>query len=178
VGFDDANFIVGWEDFRSGTDWDIYAARVTPSGVVTDTWPVTTQERDQVLLALACGGGGQMLTVYQSWTRTVGGRDYNTPRIWGKLGSYDGIEGGSRPQPTGVRQPTATIIRGVLFLPEAPGHKSQAASLLEASGRKVLSLKAGANDVRALAPGVYFVREEPQAAGSKSQAIRKVVITR
>jgi hypothetical protein len=43
--------------------------------------------------------------------------------------------------------------------------------LLDASGREVLDLKAGANDVSGLAPGVYFVRQEPQA-------VTKVVITR
>jgi hypothetical protein len=40
----------------------------------------------------------------------------------------------------------------------------------------VLDLHPGANDVSHLAPGVYFVREEPQASGSKPQAVRKVVL--
>jgi len=40
--------------------------------------------------------------------------------------------------------------------------------LLDISGRKVLDLKPGANDVRQLAPGVYFVRP----------AVMKVVIAR
>jgi hypothetical protein len=71
-----------------------------------------------------------------------------------------------------------TIVSGVLFLPEASSHKPQAASLLGISGRKVVDLKPGANDVRALAPGVYFVREEPQASSIKPQAVRKVVVTR
>jgi hypothetical protein len=67
----------------------------------------------------------------------------------------------------------------VLFLSEASGLKPQAASwLLDITGRKVLDLLPGPNDVRALAPGVYFVREEPQAASSKPQALRKVVVTR
>jgi hypothetical protein len=35
----------------------------------------------------------------------------------------------------------------------------------------VLELKPGANDVRALAPGVYFVRE----AQAQAQAVRKIV---
>jgi phosphoribosylformylglycinamidine (FGAM) synthase PurS component len=174
VGFDGANFLVAWEDFRSGTEWDIYGARVTPAGVVSDSWPVAAPERDQGSLALACAPGGQMLAVYQSWTRTVGGRDYNTYRIWGKLGSYDGIEGGSRPQPTSGRPPTATIVRRVLFLPEAPGHKPQAASLLEATGRKVMNVRSGANDVSRLAPGVYFVREAQ--AQAQAQTVRKVII--
>jgi hypothetical protein len=52
------------------------------------------------------------------------------------------------------------------------------AVLLDASGRRVVDLKAGANDVRLLAPGVYFVREEQQASGSKPQACSRVVVTR
>ena len=73
-------------------------------------------------------------------------------------------------------KPQATIARGVLFLPEAASHKPQAASLLDISGRKLLDLHPGANDVRALAPGVYFVR----AVSRKLSAVScsKVVITR
>jgi len=72
----------------------------------------------------------------------------------------------------------ATIVHGVLRLPEASSPKPQAASLLDVSGRKVLDLGPGANDVRALAPGVYFVRE---GAGRREQGgvgVRKVVVTR
>jgi len=40
----------------------------------------------------------------------------------------------------------------------------------------VLDLRPGANDVRALAPGVYFVREA--ASGERSAvSVRKVVLT-
>jgi hypothetical protein len=72
----------------------------------------------------------------------------------------------------------ATIVRGVLFLPEATSPRPPAASLLDISGRAVLDLKPGPNDVRALAPGVYFIREEPQAASHTPQAVHKVVMTR
>ena len=41
-----------------------------------------------------------------------------------------------------------------------------------------MDLNPGANDVRALAPGVYFVREEPQPAGLKSSVVREVEVTR
>ncbi|MFO7675597.1 MAG: T9SS type A sorting domain-containing protein [bacterium] len=34
------------------------------------------------------------------------------------------------------------------------------AALLDASGRKVMELQPGDNDVRHLAPGVYFVRRQ------------------
>ncbi|MCX6843921.1 MAG: hypothetical protein NTX53_16785, partial [candidate division WOR-3 bacterium] len=49
VGFDGANFLVAWEDFRS-VDWeDIYGARVTPSGTVLDTagFVISHGDRDQ-----------------------------------------------------------------------------------------------------------------------------------
>ncbi|MCX6841192.1 MAG: sialidase family protein, partial [candidate division WOR-3 bacterium] len=89
------------------------------------------------------------------------------------------------PQQRGTR-PIATVIQRVLVLnelgtrSELPEHNSvmSRAALLDIGGRKVLDLKPGANDVRALAPGVYFVREEPQAANSKPQPVRKVVVTR
>jgi hypothetical protein len=71
----------------------------------------------------------------------------------------------------------ATIIHGMLFLAEAPGHKPQAASwLLDISGRKMIDLHRGVNDVRSIAPGVYFVR----AVGCEPSAVscHKVVITR
>ena len=69
----------------------------------------------------------------------------------------------------------ATVVRGMLFLPPASGvNRSASSVLLDVSGRKVLDLHPGANDVRALAPGVYFVRE----AQAQAQAIRKVVLAR
>jgi YVTN family beta-propeller protein len=87
------------------------------------------------------------------------------------------VEDDSRPRATSCK-PAATVVRGVLFLPETSDHTPQAASwLLDITGRKVLDLKPGANDVRALAAGVYFVRE---ASGVKRGAsrVRKLVVTR
>ena len=46
--------------------------------------------------------------------------------------------------------------------------------LLDASGRKVLDLSEGPNDVSRLTPGVYFVREAQ--AQAQAQAVRKVVL--
>jgi hypothetical protein len=87
-----------------------------------------------------------------------------------------GVE--EREPPPACRPPlTATVVRGLLVLPEARSLKPQAASLLDVSGRKVLDLKPGPNDVSKLAPGVYFVRSEPSAASREPSAIRKVVVT-
>ena len=69
------------------------------------------------------------------------------------------------------------MVRGVLFLVEASSPKPKAASLLDISGRKVLELTPGANDVRTLAPGIYFVRHEGRGARDVG-SMRKVVIQR
>jgi hypothetical protein len=94
-----------------------------------------------------------------------------------RVNAFPGIEEEAK-RPAVRTKTLQTIIRGVLFLPEASNHKPQAASLLDINGRKVLDLRPGANDVRALAPGVYFVREQLQAASLKPQAVHKVVLTR
>jgi len=78
----------------------------------------------------------------------------------------------SRERQLRVLRPSATILRGVLFLP--PVLLSPPSSLLSVDGRKVMDLRPGANDVGHLSPGVYFVRE----AQAQAQATRKVVITR
>jgi hypothetical protein len=53
--------------------------------------------------------------------------------------------------------------------------------LLDASGRKVMELAPGPNDVRGLAPGVYFATPHPyplpQGAREQRQAVRKVLLT-
>ena len=81
-------------------------------------------------------------------------------------------------QPDISAQPSATVVRGELILngfgtrSRLPGNPVMSrAALLDVSGRKVMDLHPGANDVRALAPGVYFIRE---GLGKT----RKVVLTR
>ena len=84
-----------------------------------------------------------------------------------------------RPSDAAAAGSIPTLVRGVLFLPLALGVERDASSvLLDISGRKVMDLKPGANDVRAVAPGVYFVREQPQASSHQPQAVRKVVVTK
>ena len=87
-----------------------------------------------------------------------------------------GIAEESRPQ-VSSHKPRATVVRGVLFLQEGSSLKPQAARLIYASGRTARELHAGANDLRPLAPGVYFVREA--VSGQRSAVgVRKVVVTR
>jgi hypothetical protein len=68
----------------------------------------------------------------------------------------------------------ATVIDRVLVLPEATSHKPQAAILLDISGRWVMSLVPGENDVRRLIPGVYFVRDRADARAG----VGRIVIAR
>jgi len=50
-----------------------------------------------------------------------------------------------------------TLVRGVLYLSPL---LSAPSSLLSVDGRKVMPLHAGSNDVSALSPGAYFIRQE------------------
>jgi hypothetical protein len=73
-------------------------------------------------------------------------------------------------------QQMPTVVTGVLSLPARGDEQTGNGELLEASGRKVLTLHAGANDVSALAPGVYFVRERGGASREQTDARRIVVV--
>jgi len=72
--------------------------------------------------------------------------------------------------------PDATIVRGVLFLEgDCPRTGTvPKAALLDISGRKVLVLCPGANDVSRLSPGVYFI----QCGRPRSESFERVVLTR
>ena len=84
----------------------------------------------------------------------------------------------------------ATVIRGVLRVslqPTANGLQP-VIRLLDAAGRKVIELHAGANDVRTLSPGVYFVRQQRSrdgrsgpcqtVQGFEDSSVRKVIVAR
>ena len=71
----------------------------------------------------------------------------------------------------------ATLVRRTLSVVSSGCEGRLANSvLLDIAGRKVMGLEPGANDVRALAPGVYFVRAVE--ARAHVLATHKVVITR
>ncbi|MFC2093451.1 T9SS type A sorting domain-containing protein [Bacteroidota bacterium] len=83
VIYDGNNYIVVWQDKRSGTDYDIYGTVVKKSGEVKNSFPVSVQPGDQVTPSLTKGPGNQILVVYSGWTSTYNGNSYNTMRIWG-----------------------------------------------------------------------------------------------
>ena len=94
-------------------------------------------------------------------------------------GSIVGVEEGFRPQPASAK-PLPSIVRGVLMLGAVDSRQNTAyrAEMLNVTGRKVMDLRSGANDVRALAPGVYFIRSRPSAVSRQPLTVTKVVVTR
>jgi hypothetical protein len=92
----------------------------------------------------------------------------------------DGVADTQCIQSPSISKMTPTIVRGVMMLGAGDGRHDTGCrgELMDATGRKVMELHAGANVTRALAPGIYFVREEPYVVGLDRQAVRKVLVVR
>ncbi len=76
-----------------------------------------------------------------------------------------------------VRTPSVgpTVVHGVLNLAvDSRQNAAYRAELLDVSGRRVMELHGGANDVSDLAPGVYFIHE----VQSQALAVARVIVAR
>ncbi len=178
VSFDGTNSLVVWRDVRSGEDPEIRGARVTPEARVFGGGSVVSNQGNPLSPRVCCGNSGKMLLVYQDWAGTLGGKTYNAERVWGLMDPNPGVAEKMIGERSAVNVQT-TIIRGVLNLQPAIYSLQSEIVLLSVDGRKVMDLRPGANDVRALAPGVYFVREQgPRGRGFQDSSVTKVVITR
>jgi hypothetical protein len=88
--------------------------------------------------------------------------------------SMNGVKEDRTPLPLRpASYPGPTVVSGVMHLPPA-AYRFPITALLDISGRDVLDLHPGANDVSRLAPGVYFVR----SADSGQRKTTKIVIQR
>ena len=87
---------------------------------------------------------------------------------------YVGVEDSRQLTANSLRH-LPTVVRRVLYLPGS-SLSLHPSSLFDRSGRIVLSLRPGANDVSHLAPGVYFVRTASRE-GSDTDC-RKLILTR
>jgi len=92
VVFEGSNFLVIWEDYRSGYDSDIYGAKLNTSGTVIDSFFVSVQPGNQYSPALVKGSGNQALITYSGWTDSINHHPANTMRIWGKFYPFVGME--------------------------------------------------------------------------------------
>ena len=150
--------IAAWILYRSRLNWDIYAQHVDSAGHLcwSDTGLAVCAGDNNVLspVAVSDGDGGAII----SW---LDDRGLYAQRVADGAGVMETPNAGVRATNTGP-----TVVGGVLFLPGDRGPRTgDRAALHDVAGREVLDLKPGANDVRALAPGVYFVRSEPSAVG-------------
>jgi hypothetical protein len=100
-----------------------------------------------------------------------------------QVGSGVGIEDHHK-QRLAAEIPKPTIVCGMLELPrDMTGQNGDCPSgggpvpalLLDVTGSKVMDLRLGLNDIRNLAPGIYFVRT---AGSGERSAVRKVVVQR
>jgi YVTN family beta-propeller protein len=169
-----ADTVVALLDISSGSQAVLYSARTGLAYVGSgsrslfivdgeaDTIRHTIEAvfRNDVLAADPAGGRVYGVSAYASAVSVI-------------VDSLTGIEESPKPQASS-RKPEPTIVRGVLMLGAVDSRQQTGyrAELLDVSGRRVAALQTGANDVRGLAPGVYFVR------GVQPQAIHKLVITR
>jgi hypothetical protein len=166
----DGGFIVaaGWSSQSSAQLLETNA-----NGDTTWTRAYGGSGREEGLAVLQAGDGGFMMTGLTT-SYGAGGQDvYMVKTDPGGVAVNEGRARAARRYVAG-----ATVVRGVLFLPrdmtELPGNSDRVPrpALLDISGREVLALHSGANDVGSLAPGVYFCR---LTAGSASSVERSAV---
>jgi hypothetical protein len=114
---------------------------------------------------------GPILHVIWKDTRDGHGAIYYKRNLNGNVG----VEESPKPQ-AASHKPAATVVRRVLRLADGPSASASSSWLLDATGRRVMYLRPGANDVSRLSPGVYFVREQPKLDRLAQTAHAVVVI--
>ncbi len=155
VAFDGTTHLVVWR--YGSSSYDLWVAWVTRSGDVQERRMLVGGEGEQDAPALAVARNGQVFLVYQGWTDTFAGRGYRTRRIWGKMDIMTGQEEKGALSWWCLSGNGTVITRNVLMVPGAWGRKGMEPVLVDISGKKVMDLTPGANDISQLAAGVYFV---------------------
>jgi hypothetical protein len=183
ASFDGNDYVLAWRSVHQdgspyGDTARIWGARLSSAGTVVDTSLLVSLSVNQRYgLTLAHGTGGQVLLGYSLWTWNANGTRYDADRIWGKLGPFGGIaEGGGHGIGRARVIDGASILRGVLRIPESIDPNARFA-LLDISGRKVMELRQGSNDVSRFGAGVYFVRGPGSGVRGRGE-VRKIVIGR
>jgi hypothetical protein len=153
---------VAWVSDRNGNS-DIYA-HVLSGDAYVDNNPATDVNPTLTTMGLT-----------QNWCVWQSNRSGNWD-IWGSFVYVTGVEESREPQAASSTL-EQTVLRGVLVVGAAGSRQNTEcrAELLDISGREVMALRPGANDVSALPSGVYFVTDH----GARSTVhARKVVIQR
>jgi len=172
---------VVWQDARNGGSPEIYYKLSRDKGL---TWKDDIRLTDDTARSLLPCVAVSDSVVSAVWEDT---RDGNLEIYYKRnpTGST-GVEETMRDEGGGMK-PCQTVTRGVLLLPW--GTSSSTSYLLDISGRSVMTLKPGANDVSRLAPGVYFVvtstscssppeGERAGVRGLRAARVRRVLVVR
>jgi len=170
IAYDGTNFLlVGIEDslFR--------AMRISPQGevvdslrfVIVDLRPESTYIWWDLTFGLTADLQGHVGMAFPAFESNP----YMSERT--RVSAFPAVTDGVNEQASGVRHPQqgASIIRATVPLVVAVP-----ATLHDITGRKLCDMEPGSHDLRSYSPGVYFVREAPQAQ-AQAQAIRKIVLT-
>lgn len=97
IMFDGANYLVVWEHLAGDIQYDIYGAKVSPSGQIINTYLIVIESGDQTEPHLA-SGPDQILLTYTGWTNKINDQAVGVNRIWGKFYPFIGAqEQGGKP---------------------------------------------------------------------------------
>ncbi|HDR00104.1 MAG TPA: hypothetical protein ENN51_07475 [candidate division WOR-3 bacterium] len=146
IAVDETGVYVTGSSFGDGTRTDYATVKYTTAG--GEQWvrryDGPAARFDEAVAIVTAGTDGVVITGSSVGTGT--GTDYATLR-------YHAIGVSEEPGPRGPEpaQGFATIVRGRLYL------EAGRPVLLDATGRRVMELRPGENDLTRLAPGVYFV---------------------
>jgi hypothetical protein len=168
IGFDGSTYFGVWQQDNYSRG-ELQGIRISPAGSILDSFSVYSAYEYQGEPALALAQSEPPFIAYAGYVANLRGYQLETVRIW--AGFYPLIAINQQADPPAVSNPgqPVTIVRNLLFWLPAPG-KLKTAFLLDITGRKVMRLTAGNNDVRGLAAGLYFIQQERE--------LRKVVVTR
>jgi hypothetical protein len=161
-------------DAGSGSGW-LSAVCLTADGQLV--WDYAYQQALGIAYDIACGNDGLLYVAGP----TLASNDwvaFTVVCLESRAGLKDRVIS-TRTQ----AGPIPTVARGVLFLPQAGmTNRRVPMTMSDISGRKVMELAPGENDIRHLSPGVYFVTPHPnplpQGERGREPAVRKVVVQR
>ncbi|MEO0078557.1 MAG: SBBP repeat-containing protein, partial [candidate division WOR-3 bacterium] len=162
------NAIVTGSEYSDSGYSNIRTACYDTSG--TEIWSATWSgpgQSDDEAVAVAIDRSGAVYVA--GYTGTVlSGNDYVLIKYLVEPGVAEPTNPAQMPASAG-----ATIVRGALHL---AGREQSGPALLDASGRRVMKLDPGANDLGQLAPGVYFVLTA--TSPRSSPRVNRIVVTK
>jgi hypothetical protein len=171
---DGGYIVVGQSRSFGAGQTDFYVVKANSSGDTLWTRTFGAESLDIAMAVRQTTDGGYVVAGIADPPGTSG--VYDICLIKAAPDSVGGIQESPKPL-AATHKLEPTIVSGVLNLGvDSRQNTEYRAELLDAAGRKVIELRAGANDVSGLAPGVYFVRAVSRELSAAS--CQKVVLTR